>query len=173
MTATIRQRDAVRSRQIGTDPGQDWRTAAACRDADTELFYPPPGHTTRPEALAYCRHCPVTAQCLAFAHQTGDDWAVLGGTTAHDRRMARRHRTPAAGPVQPRTAAANAARRRTDLDQHIHTVRRYAAQGWSDTRIADLIGDGISASQVQYLRRREHIPAGQRSGWPRKELQNA
>lgn len=165
-----RTRGAIASRLLDT-PTVDWRADAACRGVDTELFYPPPGHSTAPEALAYCHDCPVVAECLAFAHHTGDDWAVLGGTTAHDRRVARRNRP--AEPERPRTAAANAARRRTDLDQHIHTVRRYAARGWSDGRIADLIGGGMTAGHVQYLRRREHIPAGRPSGWPRKELQPA
>jgi WhiB family redox-sensing transcriptional regulator len=49
----------------------NWRDAAACRDADADLFFPI--GTTGPalrqigEAKRVCRTCPAQAQCLAWA----------------------------------------------------------------------------------------------------------
>src|ERR1043165_7999981 len=60
----------------------------ACADLPTELFMPEsglPGKT----AKAACRRCPYTADCLAYAYATGDNYAYLGGTTANQRRAVR------------------------------------------------------------------------------------
>ena len=68
----------------------DWRERAACRVVDPELFFPV--GTTSPalvqieQAKAVCRRCPVSAPCLAFALQTGQDTGVWGGLSEHERR---------------------------------------------------------------------------------------
>lgn len=93
MTFVDRQRGARASRLIDTDHGDDWRNHAACRGEDPELFYPAAGQSEATEALRICRRCPVAEQCLAWAEHIGDDWAVLGGTTAKQRRNARLRRT--------------------------------------------------------------------------------
>jgi WhiB family redox-sensing transcriptional regulator len=46
-----------------------WRHLAACRDADTELFFQPE-HGDYRQALAFCRECPVRIACLADALAT-------------------------------------------------------------------------------------------------------
>ena len=51
----------------------DWRTIAACRDADTALFFTPERTL---EALAFCDQCPVRRECdTAGRHEEG----VWGG----------------------------------------------------------------------------------------------
>jgi len=51
--------------------GASWRSAAACRSADPELFFPlsESGKSLEriAEAKAICAGCPVRRQCLQFA----------------------------------------------------------------------------------------------------------
>lgn len=61
-----------------------------CLDKDPEDFFP---NLTSNEfnlrdmeaAKAVCRKCPVIAECLNFAMDTDDRWAVMGGTSPADR----------------------------------------------------------------------------------------
>ena len=68
-----------------------WMERAACTGMFTELFFyqSGPGHTEIDvkAGLDTCRTCPVTQQCLKFAFDTDDRFAVLGGTTPAQRRM--------------------------------------------------------------------------------------
>lgn len=43
-----------------------WRHQAACRTADTELWFSNNPHEQE-AALAICRHCPVIDECRQFA----------------------------------------------------------------------------------------------------------
>lgn len=65
-----------------------WTEHAACAGADPELFYTHPndhaGYRVA-AALAYCQACPVTAECLTWALETRDPWAILGHTTPEQR----------------------------------------------------------------------------------------
>ncbi len=71
-----------------------WREHAACRDLDTNLFFPPgdgPGSMERIEqAKKVCAACPVRAECLSFALTTRQDAGVWGGMTEEERRRHRR-----------------------------------------------------------------------------------
>lgn len=73
----------------------DWRQDAACRDADTSIFFPEEDES--PEAaLEYCARCPVREECLEFALVTRQDEGVWGGLTGTERRRLRRRRREAA-----------------------------------------------------------------------------
>lgn len=67
------------------DPARNWTLEAACRNEDPDLFLPRESITgafLKPpveQALAYCRVCPVMAECAAEADETGDV-GVWGGT---------------------------------------------------------------------------------------------
>lgn len=66
---------------------------AACGDEDLVLFYPDPGDLeTEHAAKALCAGCPVREPCLEMALQTGDQHAILGGTTPQERVRLRRQR---------------------------------------------------------------------------------
>lgn len=72
----------------------DWRTQAACRDKDPELFFPV-GNTGAAlkqieEAKAVCRTCPVIDQCLKWALDTNQDSGIWGGLTEDERRALKR-----------------------------------------------------------------------------------
>jgi WhiB family transcriptional regulator, redox-sensing transcriptional regulator len=84
-------------------PGWDeggWRTQAACRGEDPELFFPI--GTTGPvleqiaEAKEVCARCPVRDACLDFALSTGQAYGIWGGLTEDERRSLRRRRQRAA-----------------------------------------------------------------------------
>ncbi len=58
----------------------NWMDDAACLGLPTNMFYPEePGGTA--QAKAVCRTCPVIADCLTWALDTGDVHGVLGGTS--------------------------------------------------------------------------------------------
>lgn len=71
----------------------DWLHRALCRDYDPDLFFPI--GTTGPaliqveEAKAVCARCPVTAECLGWALETGQDHGVWGGLSEDERRKLR------------------------------------------------------------------------------------
>jgi WhiB family redox-sensing transcriptional regulator len=66
---------------------------AACGDQDLELFYPDPGDLqTEQAAKQVCATCPVRQPCLEMALATGDQHAILGGTTPAERGRLRRQR---------------------------------------------------------------------------------
>ena len=78
--------------------GSDWRSRAACRQEDPELFYPV--GTTGPaveqtlQAKAVCARCPASDQCLAWALDTNQQFGVWGGTTEEERKKLRPRRRP-------------------------------------------------------------------------------
>ena len=77
-----------------TDPGREWMLRAACREADSDLFFPVgtdgPGAVSVSEAKAVCLRCPVREQCLAYALTHGCLDGVWGGLTERERRALRR-----------------------------------------------------------------------------------
>jgi WhiB family redox-sensing transcriptional regulator len=71
-----------------------WRTEAACRDTDPDLFFPV-GTTGQAlqqieDAKAVCAACPVQGPCLEFALATNQDSGIWGGTSEEERRRLRR-----------------------------------------------------------------------------------
>ncbi|MFF1836437.1 WhiB family transcriptional regulator [Streptomyces sp. NPDC058231] len=73
---------------------ENWRTHAACRDEDPDLFFPigstGPALVQTEEAKAVCRGCPVREQCLAWAMENGQDSGVWGGLGETERRALKR-----------------------------------------------------------------------------------
>ena len=86
--------DALTTREFegGTavaEDGELWREAAACRDTDTELFFPisSRGHSREQSERAkdFCTRCPVVRCCLEFALSTRQMYGVWGGMTEEER----------------------------------------------------------------------------------------
>ncbi len=70
-----------------------WRDDAACRNIDPVLFFPvgtagDAAEETR-AAIALCRRCPVSEQCLEFAMVTNQRDGIWGATSEDDRRRMR------------------------------------------------------------------------------------
>lgn len=55
-----------------------------CRDAgeDPDLWFPQPGNPGLPAQSLCRRKCPITAACLAWALDTGQNFGTWGGMTA-------------------------------------------------------------------------------------------
>ena len=66
-----------------------WRSQAACRDTDPNLFFPV--GTTGPavqqieNAKAICKQCDSQVACLEFALYSRQDYGIWGGTTERER----------------------------------------------------------------------------------------
>lgn len=76
------------SPQVSDRGGSAWRDLAACLDVPTWVFYEGPEE----EAVAVCRRCPVTVECLADAdarESRSSTFGVRGGLTEAGR-LARR-----------------------------------------------------------------------------------
>lgn len=76
-----------------------WQAAAACRDTDPRLFFPPTDDDTTAVVARHlaavrpvCAGCPVASECLAWALDTGLDVGIWAATTPTDRRAIRRGR---------------------------------------------------------------------------------
>ena len=67
----------------------DWKAEAACRDLETDLFFPENDAAAAP-ALAVCATCPVRDACLDFALSTRQHDGIWGGMTETERRRVRR-----------------------------------------------------------------------------------
>ena len=69
-----------------------WRSAAACRSADPEVFFPISNSGKSLEqiakAKAICAACPVGRECLAFALRTHQVYGIWGGATEEERAVA-------------------------------------------------------------------------------------
>ncbi len=70
----------------------DWRSAAACRDSDSGLFFPESASDVAKVAAAkaVCATCPVQEECLAFAVELNQTEGIWGGRTPSERRTIRR-----------------------------------------------------------------------------------
>ncbi|MBE2998725.1 WhiB family transcriptional regulator [Nocardiopsis sp. HNM0947] len=79
-----------------TDP--TWRTRAACRDEDTELFF---DEDRQAEAQQVCAACPVRTDCFDAALATYEKYGVWGGATTHARTVERRRRLRGREPHYP------------------------------------------------------------------------
>jgi WhiB family redox-sensing transcriptional regulator len=71
----------------------DWRDSAACRGADTDLFFPDwatgSGLRDIEDVKLICRDCPVRALCLDWALDRGVAFGIWGGFTEEERRAIR------------------------------------------------------------------------------------
>lgn len=67
----------------------DIESRAACTGLDTDLFFPRENSAAVDAAKAVCQGCAVMRACLMQALRTGDEFAVLGGTTPTERRLIR------------------------------------------------------------------------------------
>lgn len=69
--------------------GDQWRTAAACRSADPDLFFPvsASAHNTQQvaDAKSICACCPVSRECRNFALRTRQQHGIWAGMTEEER----------------------------------------------------------------------------------------
>ncbi len=89
-----------------TDARADFFDEAACREVDTDIFFPV-SEADAGAAKAVCATCPVREACLEFAIATRPGDGVWGGLTATERHRLIRRRQKAARKAREaaRTAA--------------------------------------------------------------------
>jgi WhiB family transcriptional regulator, redox-sensing transcriptional regulator len=100
-----RARGAGRAAAVTAVRRQSWRSRAACKGTDLELFFPPAdaGRNAARAAKAICAGCPVKAACLRHALGSPERFGVWAGLAERERRGMK----PEASPVpQPRQAVA-------------------------------------------------------------------
>ena len=68
-----------------------WRTRAACKGVDPDIFYPASDEEAD-EAKAICASCPVREACLEYALANRERDGVWGGATERERRRIVRQR---------------------------------------------------------------------------------
>ena len=94
---------------------EQWRSVAACRSAEPDLFFPVSGSASNlpqvAEAKAICARCPVRRQCLAFALRTVQLYGIWGGMTEEER-------YPLIKARQQRTRSAQTQRRHAPQTAH-------------------------------------------------------
>ena len=76
---------------VPIQPDRRWQQRAACRGADTRIFYHPEnerGSSRRRrdlQAKQICRTCPVLTDCLSWALATREPYGVWGGLSPEER----------------------------------------------------------------------------------------
>jgi WhiB family redox-sensing transcriptional regulator len=72
-------------------PDDQWRSLAACRSADPDLFFPISSFGQSlaqvAKAKAICAGCRVRGECLAFALRTHQVHGVWGGMSEEERHL--------------------------------------------------------------------------------------
>ncbi len=71
-----------------------WMDAAACAEADPDLWHPTPGASGRP-AVTICGGCPVRTPCLQYALDHERTWGssgIYGGLTPDQRHRLKKGR---------------------------------------------------------------------------------
>lgn len=73
---------------------EPWMDEAICPTVDPEIFFPERGSSAR-EGKSICRGgpdrppCPVRAECLQYAMDTGQRYGIFGGFSERERRALR------------------------------------------------------------------------------------
>jgi WhiB family transcriptional regulator, redox-sensing transcriptional regulator len=84
----------VRSVPAASYDRASWRQSAACRQVDTELFFPigSAGIAAAEiqRAKTVCASCPVRHPCLTFALATNQEFGIWGGCDEDERRLLHR-----------------------------------------------------------------------------------
>ena len=118
----------------------DWRHMAACRGANTDIFF---DHTRTSEALQYCAVCPVTDECKAAGQREAGVWGGVAGTDElHACAWCNRlfQRGPAQRPGQRLMCSAEC---RLDARRDVHArhmAKVRAAQPRPDTTVCEVCG---------------------------------
>jgi len=67
-----------------------WQERAACKEADTELFFPSDlgsrSYYDYEQINNYCNHCPVQQDCLEYALKNNIMHGIWGGKSRKQRR---------------------------------------------------------------------------------------
>lgn len=78
---------------FAVEPENDWRTQAACRTLDPDVFFTSDSFENKQEkeerelaAKAVCDRCDVRSECLDYALRAGERYGIWGGMNPAERR---------------------------------------------------------------------------------------
>lgn len=130
------------------DEAPSWQIHGSCGTMP-DLFFPSGNsldtHVRTAQAKAVCQRCPVSETCLEWALTTGQDYGVLGGMTAQERR--RLHgRSPLWFEERGRSRMVEL------MSAHREELEQLFADGLSNREIAERIS--TSAQMVVEIRKR-------------------
>lgn len=134
----------------------DWRDAAACRDAG-DLMFPDNNPTGIASAKTLCNICPARAECLDWALDTRETFGVWGGLSEAERLRILRQRSAdsAEQHVEPRPVNTHQSvwndRHRLLDDGHI---------GWTGAVPIHIAGGYYTPQQISFRIDRGRPPAG-------------
>lgn len=148
----------------------DWRSAAACRDEDSELFFPigtdGPWTLQIEQAKAVCRTCPSVDSCLQFALDEDIPAGIFGGLTEHERTSLRRSvRRGNTAPEKVEAKAARARRPRRERTMQTvfedNTVRLFGGHlAWTAGAQTSVGGRNYTPKQIAFIADRGRTPEG-------------
>lgn len=75
----------------------DWKAAAACKDADPDIFFPVAEGDVE-AAREYCNGCPVQDECAEYG--LGQDYGIWGGLSPSQRHRRRLRACPNGHPYR-------------------------------------------------------------------------
>lgn len=149
---------------------RNWRTDAACRQEDPELFFPHstdgPGALVVEQAKAVCRRCLVADTCLQFALDENIPAGIFGGLTDDERRSLRRgttRKTLTAEQAENRVQHAREHTKPTTLQQFFdaNTVRLFGGHlAWTGPVKPYFKGRPYNPKQIAFIVDRGHEPEG-------------
>ena len=91
---------------------EDWRSVAACRSTEPDIFFPVGSTGLAVEqidaAKRICSQCDAISACLDFALATNHESGVWGGTSEEERRKLRKQWLAARRRAQQEAQAASA-----------------------------------------------------------------
>lgn len=152
--------DYAKQRAPAGSLNQEWRSKAACKGMDPDLFFPGQGESTR-EAKAICAQCPVQVECLETAMTNHESFGIWGRKSERERRVLRRtwprSTTPVASAPCGTTAAykvhtrrgetpcaeCKAANARYRQDVERARVAELRATGMPNQGIAEIVGRSL------------------------------
>ena len=148
----------------------DWRTAAACREEDPDLFFPNgeggPWLFVIDEAKAVCRRCPVVDQCLTFALDEAIPEGIFGGLTEKQRaglRLSVRRGRTTAEDMQEKADQARQPHRERTLQTIFddNTVRTFGGHlAWTGGPKPILDGHSYTPKRIAFITDRGRDPEG-------------
>jgi WhiB family redox-sensing transcriptional regulator len=118
----------------------DWRSGAACRGLDPEMFFPlgrgPAAEAQEAVAKAVCARCAALVRCRTWALTMGERAGVWGGMSPDERRAARH----VLDPDRPATTARRVSARTGGSSSVAGQETAEEAQDASPRLARDLIG---------------------------------
>lgn len=130
------------------EPRSDWEKAAACRGANTNLFYPESMNDEDAwAARKICRACPVARECLKDALERKEPFGIRAGLGPHARTALLKGKKPRAHRGRPvkKAGYCDNGHRLTRANTRVYLGKQYCRTCMSDRRQASADSIAVAA----------------------------